>query len=185
MWSSMFSFDIPVLEKILRTILVYLLIVVIFRLVGRRSLAQSNTQDLVVMLLLSNVVQNAVIGSDNTVLGGVVGAVTLVSVNASIDYLTYRYPTLRVLFQGHSVDVVVDGRPITKELDRLTIKSGDLDHAIRMQNGNEIAEVSRAEMDPNGHLLITLQPQDRSATAGDIAALNARLDRIEELLRAG
>jgi len=184
MWHDIFAFEISVPEKILRTVLVYTLILLIFRLGGRRSMAQMNTMDFTVMVLLSNVVQNAVIGSDNSFVGGAVGAVTLVLVNQGIDYLTYRYPALSRLVQGHSVDVIADGRPLRAQLERLAIRPGELGHAVRMQNGNDVAEVSRGEMDADGHLLITLKDECQSATAGDIAGLNARLDRIEQLLRA-
>ncbi|WP_029136317.1 DUF421 domain-containing protein [Nakamurella lactea] len=183
MWHSMFSFDIPVAEKIIRTIAIYLLIVIIFRITGRRSLSQSNTQDLVVIFLLSNVVQNAVIGPDNTVLGGAVGAVVLVSANSLLDNLSYRFPAVQRWLDGTSVEVVADG-VATPAAKRLQLRPSDLDHVVRLQNGNDLSEVRTGELDPDGHLVITLKEQFRSATAGDIQALNARLDRIEALLTA-
>jgi uncharacterized membrane protein YcaP (DUF421 family) len=84
--------QIPILEKILRTVLVYVLIVVLFRLTGKRGLAGLNTFDFVVIFLLSNVVQNAIIGSDNSLLGGAVGAVTLVVVNTAVNRLIASVP---------------------------------------------------------------------------------------------
>jgi uncharacterized membrane protein YcaP (DUF421 family) len=182
MWHSMFSFDIPVLEKIIMNIAVYLLILIIFRVTGRRSLAQSNTQDLVVIFLLSNVVQNAVIGPDNTVLGGAVGAVVLVLANSLLDNLSYRFPAVQRWVDGSPVTVVSDGET-TPEAQRLHLRRGDIDHVVRMQNGNDLDEVGNGQMDPDGHLVITLKEQFRSATAGDVAALNSRLDRIEALLQ--
>ena len=74
-WTSMFAFQIPPTEKVIRTIGVYLAIALIIRLGGKRTLAQLNTFDLVVVLLLSNVVQNAIIGPDNSLIGGLLGAV--------------------------------------------------------------------------------------------------------------
>jgi len=68
-WQSMFGFEIPATEKILRTLGVYLGLAIIMRLAGKRQLAQLNSFDLIVMLLLSNVVQNAVIGPDNSLIG--------------------------------------------------------------------------------------------------------------------
>jgi uncharacterized membrane protein YcaP (DUF421 family) len=84
MWHAMFVEQIPLAEKILRTVLVYALIALLFRVAGKRGLANLNTFDFVVMFLLSNVVQNAVIGNDISLTGGVVGAVTLVAVNAVV-----------------------------------------------------------------------------------------------------
>ena len=86
MWHDMFVIQVPILEKILRTVLVYTTVVVLFRLAGKRGLAGLNTFDFVVIFLLSNVVQNAVIGNDQSLLGGVVGAVTLVAVNAGLNH---------------------------------------------------------------------------------------------------
>ena len=77
MWHSMFAVQIPILEKILRTVLVYATILILFRLVGKRDLATLNLFDFVVLFLLSNVVQNAIIGNDTSLLGGIIGAVTL------------------------------------------------------------------------------------------------------------
>ena len=73
---DLFVMQIPILEKIIRTVAVYAVILVLFRLTGKRGLAQLTSFDMVVVFLLSNVVQNAVIGSDNSLLGGAVGAVT-------------------------------------------------------------------------------------------------------------
>ena len=87
MWHSMFVVQIPVLEKILRTVLVYATILILFRLTGKRDLATFNMFDFVVMFLLSNVVQNAIIGSDSSLSGGMIGAVTLVAVNAVLNRL--------------------------------------------------------------------------------------------------
>ena len=99
-WSDMFTFQIPATEKILRTIFVYTAVALLIRLFGRRILAQLNLSDLVVVLLLSNVVQNAVIGNDNSLLGGMVGAVTLVAVNAGVNRLTAMSPTAERLFEA-------------------------------------------------------------------------------------
>ena len=69
-WNDLFVSGVPLLEKVLRTVLVYVAIVVLLRLIGKRNLAQLNTFDLVVVLLLSNVVQNAIIGPDDSLLVG-------------------------------------------------------------------------------------------------------------------
>ncbi len=81
LWRDLFYPDISILEKIIRPILVYFFLVISLRLAGKRELAQLNPFDLVVLLTLSNTVQNAIIGSDNSVTGGVIGAATLLLVN--------------------------------------------------------------------------------------------------------
>jgi len=172
------------LEKILRTILVYALIVVIFRVIGKRSISALSSLDFVVMFLLSNVVQNAVIGNDNSVVGGAIGAVTLVVTNSLLSRLALRSPGFRVLLEGRAVDVIKDGKAQAGVLRRIGMRTEDLDHAIRLQNGDDISQVSLGTLDPGGQLILTLKPQDQNATQADIAALHLRLERIEVLLTA-
>ena len=87
LWSDMFHLGLPVLEKVLRPVLIYAFLVIGLRLAGKRELAQLNPFDLVVLLTLSNTVQNAIIGEDNSVTGGIIGATTLLAVN----YLVVRF----------------------------------------------------------------------------------------------
>ena len=82
MWTDLTHLDISVLDKIIRTVVVYWTLIVLLRLAGKRDLAQLNSFDLIVMLLLSNVVQNAIIGPDNSLLGGLIGAAVLIAANA-------------------------------------------------------------------------------------------------------
>src|SRR5882757_3471337 len=121
MWSDMFSLQVPTLEKVLRTVLVYGGLAVLLRLAGKRDLAQLNTFDLVVMLLLSNVVQNAVIGPDNSLDGGLLGAVVLVAVNALWVRLVNRGPRLTKIFEGTPTTLVEDGK-VTGNLPRLGLR---------------------------------------------------------------
>ena len=96
----------PVLEKILRTVIVYAVIVLLFRVAGKRGLANLNTLDLTVLLLLSNVVQNAIIGNDDSLTGGVVGAVTLVAVNAGLNHGLARSNRLAQVLVGTATTVI-------------------------------------------------------------------------------
>jgi uncharacterized membrane protein YcaP (DUF421 family) len=182
MWHSLFVLQIPVLEKVLRTVLVYATIVVLFRLVGKRDLAAFNTFDFVVIFLLSNVVQNAIIGSDNSLAGGVIGAVTLVGVNAVLNRLVAVSGRAARMLSGTPTTVIEDGRFIAGALRRLSLRPEEVEHAIRMQNGDDVSEVAEGWMEPTGQLIVTLKPEDRSASKGDIAQLNARLDAIEAAL---
>jgi hypothetical protein len=100
MWQAMFAEQIPPAEKILRTIIVYALIAVLFRLTGKRGLASMNTFDVVVIFLLSNVVQNAIIGNDTSLTGGIFGAATLVAINTGVNRLIAVNPQLRVSSTG-------------------------------------------------------------------------------------
>ena len=182
MWHDLFADQIPFLEKVFRTVAVYVLILVIFRMIGKRSIGALNTMDFVVMFLLSNVVQNAIIGNDDSFIGGAIGALTLVGLNALVDRLAFRYPAVRILLEGKPVDVIRDGKAEEATLRRLGMRREELDHAIRMQNGDDLSEVASGVLEPGGQLVLTLKPADQDADQSDIAALRAQLDRIEALL---
>ncbi len=182
MWHDLLVIQIPPLEKIIRTVAVYLLILLIFRVIGKRSISSLNTMDFVVMFLLSNVVQNAIIGNDNSLAGGAIGAVTLVVANSVVNRLALAYPAFRVLVEGRATRVITDGKADPKALRRLGIRRAELDHAIRLQNGDDVAEVGTGMLEPGGQLVLTLKPEEQDATHADIQALHRRLDRIEALL---
>jgi uncharacterized membrane protein YcaP (DUF421 family) len=184
MWRAMFVEQIPLAEKVLRTVLVYALIALLFRVAGKRGMANLNTFDFVVIFLLSNVVQNAVIGNDTSLTGGVVGAVTLVAVNAVVARAVASNARAARLFDGHSTTVIRDGHVVGRALRHLGLRRSELDHAVRLQNGDDVAQVQRGSLEPGGQLVVTLKRSEQSATKADIAEVTARLSRIEELLGA-
>lgn len=183
MWHDMFTQQIPFDEKILRTVLVYALILVLFRMTGKRGFAGLNSLDIVVMMLLSNVVQNAIIGNDNSLLGGGIGAVTLVAVNSLLNRLTAVSPTAARLLEGTDSVVIRDGQPDRGLLRRLALRRTDLDHAVRLQSGDDLDEVDTGVLTSDGHLVLTLKQSEQSATRGDIAALHAELAEVKALLQ--
>src|SRR3954465_6443414 len=100
MWTDLTHLDISVLDKIVRTVVIYFGLIVLLRLAGKRDLAQLNSFDLIVVLLLSNVVQNAVIGPDNSLVGGLIGAATLLAVNAAFVHVIRPLPGISALLEG-------------------------------------------------------------------------------------
>src|SRR3984893_14064997 len=97
---DMFVLHLPVLEKILRPIVVYFALVFLLRVFGKRELAQLNPFDLVVLLSVSNTVQNAIIGEDNSITGGLIGAATLLVVNYAVVRFLYNHERLDRLIEG-------------------------------------------------------------------------------------
>ena len=184
MWHSIFVVQVPVLEKVIRTILVYGTIVVLFRATGKRGLASLNTLDFVVIFLLSNVVQNAVIGNDTSFSGGAIGAVTLVGVNAGLHRLIARSPAAARLLEGRSTTVIQDGHVVGGALRHLALRPQELEHAVRMQNGDSVDEISDGVLEPSGQLILSLRPEEQSATKGDVSTLLARIDALEARLGA-
>src|SRR6201993_1616974 len=112
----MFQLPLPLLEKLLRPVIVYLVLVLLLRLFGKRELAQLNPFDLVVLLSLSNTVQNAIIGDDNTVTGGVIGAFSLLGINWIVMRVLFRSPRLTRALEGRAVALVRDGHIDRKAL---------------------------------------------------------------------
>src|SRR5689334_24695489 len=107
MLSDMFVLAVPIAEKMLRPVVVYVFLIVGLRLAGKRELAQLNPFDLVVLLMLSNTVQNAIIGEDNSITGGLIGAMTLLIVNHAVVRYLYDHQTLERLVEGDP-DVLID-----------------------------------------------------------------------------
>jgi uncharacterized membrane protein YcaP (DUF421 family) len=183
-WHAMFAEQVPLAEKILRTVIVYALIAVLFRLTGKRGLASMNTFDVVMIFLLSNVVQNAIIGNDTSLTGGVIGAVTLVAVNTGVNRVIAVSATAARVFDGHATTVIADGHVVDRALRRLGMRRSELDAAVRLQSADDIAEVDRGSLEPGGQLVLTLKNGEQGATKSDVAELTSRLRRIESLLSA-
>ena len=184
MWHSMFAEQIPLAEKILRTVIVYAVIALLFRLTGKRGLASLSTFDFVVIFLLSNVVQNAIIGNDTSLTGGLIGAVTLVAVNTGVNRLIAISATAARVFDGRATTVITGGHVVDRALRRLGMRRSELDTAVRLQSADNIAEVETGRLEPGGQLVLTLKAGEQGATKADIAELTGRLGRIEKLLSA-
>src|SRR3954469_23606801 len=141
---------IPLSEKVVRTVAVYGGLAVLLRLGGKRDLAQLNTFDLVVMLLLSNVVQNAVIGNDDSLTGGLIGAAILVLLNSFIVRTSNRSPRLTALFEGTPTVLVNDGKYIERALQHEGLRRADVDLALRRQGASDVSDVESAVLEPGG-----------------------------------
>ena len=156
-WSNMFTLDpssVTWAEKILRPMIVYIVLIVLLRLVGKRELAQLNPLDLVVILSLSNTVQNAIIGNDTSLVGGVVGAAALLMINSSAAYLKFRWPRLEAATEGRPITLIENGKIDRHMLERELMTDSDLD-IIAHENGFDCAdEIDKLILDPNGSFLV-------------------------------
>lgn len=186
--NDLFEMGVPVAEKVLRTVAVYGFILVLLRVAGRRDLAQLSTFDLVVVLLLSNVVQNAVIGPDNSLTGGLLGAVVLIVVNELWSRSVGRSAALVRAVEGSPVTLVSDGHYVQRALQRSGIRAADLDQSLHMQGADGVGEVAAATLNPRGSLVVELKHADQNASRGDLDELRRHLDdalrRIEGRLPA-
>src|SRR5690348_13376288 len=146
----MFVVGLPLLEKILRPVIVYAFLVVSLRLSGKRELVQLNPFDLVVLLTLSNTVQNAIIGEDNSVTGGIIGATSLLVVNYLVVRFLYNHRSLDRLIEGKSDVLIEDGKVRTQNLKRELITMAQLEAAARKQGFESLSEVQQCVLEPGG-----------------------------------
>ncbi len=157
MWTNMFTLntaDVTWGEKILRPVIVYIALIVLLRVVGKRELAQLNPLDLVVILSLSNTVQNAIIGNDTSLVGGLVGAAALLLINSSVAYVKYRWPRMEAATEGRPVTLIENGKVDQAILKRELMTESDLD-IIAHENGLDSAsEIDKLILDPNGSFLV-------------------------------
>ena len=147
---DMFFLGLPVAEKMLRPIVVYVFLVVSLRLAGKRELAQLNPFDLVVLLTLSNTVQNAIIGDDNSITGGLIGAATLLIINHVVVRTLYSHEGLERLIEGGPDVLVENGQVLTERLERELITVSALEAAAHKQGFRSLADVERAVLEPGG-----------------------------------
>ncbi len=147
---DMFFLGVPVAEKMLRPVIVYVFLITGLRLAGKRELAQLNPFDLVVLLTLSNTVQNAIIGEDNSVTGGLIGAATLLIVNHGVVRYLYGHERTHRLVEGDPDVLVEDGVVRTDRLRDELITIAELEAAAHKQGFASLAEIDRAILEPGG-----------------------------------
>jgi uncharacterized membrane protein YcaP (DUF421 family) len=189
MLQSMFHLPLPVLEKILRPIVVYLFLIIFLRLFGKRELAQLNPFDLVVLLSLSNTVQNAIIGDDNSVTGGVIGAFSLLAINWVLMRLLYRLPKVNEALEGTKTVLISHGVVDAKALAEETLTELELMSVIHKQGLNEFAEVETCVLEPNGTFYVeamkpTLDDQHIAGLMKSIEVLTREVREMKGLLEA-
>jgi uncharacterized membrane protein YcaP (DUF421 family) len=151
-WQDMFVVTLPILEKILRPMVVYFFLVIVLRLSGKRELVQLNPFDLVVLLTLSNTVQNAIIGDDNSVTGGLIGATSLLVVNYLVVRFLYNHKRLDQLVEGKADVLIENGKVRPEHLHHELITSAQLEAAARKQGFGSLAEVDQCILEPGGTL---------------------------------
>ena len=174
--AHLFAIPIPLLEKIIRPILVYAFLVVLLRVFGKRELAQLNPFDLVVLLSLSNTVQNAIIGEDNSVAGGMVGALTLLVTNYLVVRFLFRHRRLDQLLEGKPAILIKGGHMNKKEMARELLTTAELQSVIRRQGFDGIHDIETCILEPGG--AFSLKPKSPPA---DVVRHTELMQRLEAL----
>jgi uncharacterized membrane protein YcaP (DUF421 family) len=176
----MFFLSLPILEKIFRPLIVYIFLVIGLRIAGKRELAQLNPFDLVVLLTLSNTVQNAIIGDDNSITGGLIGATTLFIVNYLVVRFLYNHKKIDEMVEGKE-DVLIENGIILKDnLGKEIMTLPELEMAAHRQGFATLGEIDRAVIEPGG--AITFIGKKPDPEVGRHKELLARLDQITKEL---
>lgn len=171
---DMFHLPVPVVEKIVRPVIVYLCLVIFLRLFGKRELAQLNPFDLVVLLSLSNTVQNAIIGDDNSITGGIIGALSLLAINWALMWILYRAPRVNTTLEGSPTTLIRDGVVDVSAVKHEALTHEELITVLNRNGFNDPAEVEICVLEPNGTFFVKgKQPStDQIERAELMAALN-------------
>ena len=183
--SHMFHLPLPILEKLIRPVIVYLVLVILLRVFGKRELAQLNPFDLVVLLSLSNTVQNAIIGDDNSVTGGVIGAFGLLAINWLVVKTLYRSPKLTRMVEGRATVLIQDGKIDKNAVRRESLTHEELVEVIHRQGFEHLSQVRSCVLEPNGTFYVeAFEPSSIERQHGELLAKLDALTREVAALRA-
>ena len=177
-WNDMFQVGVPILEKILRPLIVYFFLIIGLRLAGKRELAQLNPFDLVVLLTLSNTVQNAIIGNDNSVLGGIIGATTLFVVNYLVVRFIYSHHDVEKIVEGDADELIISGKVMVDRLEKEVITLEELNAAAHRQGFATLEEIETATLEPDGAISFIGRKPDP-----DTERHSELVDRLEQISR--
>ena len=173
---SMFHMQLPWLEKIIRPVIVYLCLIVFLRIFGKRELAQLNPFDLVVLLSLSNTVQNAIIGDDNSVSGGIIGAFALLTINWLLMRVLYKAPKMTAALQGSATTLVKDGKVLEDALKEETLTHEELISVLNKNGFNDPSDVAECVLEPNGTFFVRgMTPTAETVHSGELMRAVERL----------
>jgi uncharacterized membrane protein YcaP (DUF421 family) len=173
MWNSLFHSTLPMSEFVIRALAVYLFVLLMLRMGGKRQLAQMSPTEFVAVLLISNAVQNSMNGGDNSLVGGFVLALVLIIASTSISYLTFRSRKFRHIFEGVPTILIHCGKLIEKNLRKERISRDELTSMLRRQDVHHMDNIQEAILEPDGELTVLLKNdflniQIRQRTRGEV-----------------
>ncbi len=150
----MWNLSLPWWEFAVRALIIYFFLIVLLRLTGKRQIGQMSPFDLVLLLVLSNAVQNSMNGGDNTVLGGIILATTLVACNALVGFVTYRSKLAEKIVEGEPEVLIFKGKLMKKNLEKEGLSLDELKGAMRVAGCEKVEDVHLATMELNGQISI-------------------------------
>jgi uncharacterized membrane protein YcaP (DUF421 family) len=175
---EMFHVGLPVLEKMLRPIIVYLFLVISLRIFGKRELTNINPFDFVVLLTLSNTVQNAIIGNDNSISGGIIGATTLLATNYVVVRFLFKHRRLDQIIEGKPTILVENGKVCRNGLAKEMLTEAELLSVAHRQGFGDLDDIEHCELEPGGTFFV------KGKTPGDDELRHGELlRRLDELTK--
>ncbi|MEO8946392.1 MAG: YetF domain-containing protein [Gemmatimonadaceae bacterium] len=178
--TNLFVPGVSIAEKVVRSVLVYGFLIVLLRVAGKRTLGQLTSFDLVVLLLLSNTVQNAIIGNDNSLVGGLLGAVVLIAANYVVVRLLYQHKKLDRVVEGSTTILMHHGKFLDENMKHNLVTQSELESAARKQGIGRMSDVRVARLETEGALTFELEsPTEHEKHLSDLIT---RLERIEAML---
>lgn len=153
--SHPWQLDIPWWELVLRGSVVYAFLLILLRITGKRQVGQLAPFDLVLLLVLSNAVQNAMNGGDASILGGLVSAGTLVALNSLVSWVTYRSKTAEALIEGRPLLLIHNGAVLETHMAWARVTHHELNAALRQAGFTRVNDVHTAVLENNGVISVT------------------------------
>ena len=188
LWSHMFWPSLSVAEKMIRPVVVYVFLVIGLRVFGKRELAQLNPFDFVVLISLSNTVQNAIIGDDNSVTGGLIGALTLLSVNYLVVRFLFGHRRLDQIIEGEPTVLIEHGKVVPSALARELVTESELMTVLHRQSFTSLDEVERCVLEPGGSLSVEgknprLVERHHEEVLARLDQLSRQIDALKDQIR--
>ncbi|HOU46343.1 MAG TPA: DUF421 domain-containing protein [Chitinophagales bacterium] len=152
---------LPFLDIAIRSSSVYIFMIVAFRLFGKRELSQLSIGDLVLIVLISNAVQNAMVGDNTTLSGGLMAATVLFLLNMVLSYLMYRFKSIRKLVQSEPVTLIYEGKILQGHLKSVLLTEEELMAAVREHGVKSVGEVSLAILEVDGNISIISESDNK------------------------
>jgi uncharacterized membrane protein YcaP (DUF421 family) len=160
----MWSVAVPVWELVVRSGVVYLFLLVLLRVTGKRQVGQLAPFDLVLLLVLSNAVQNSMNAGDNSLVGGLISAVTLVGLNYAVSYATFRSKRLEALVEGRPQLIIHNGKVFEDVLKAAKLTHHELNAALRATGCSCVEEVQAAVLENNGSISVVTRARGQESS---------------------
>lgn len=152
---NLFHVELPFLNLAIRAVAVYLVVLLLLRISGKRQMGQMNATEFVAILLISNAVQNSMNGGDNSLVGGLFLAMILIGMSTLISYLTFRSKIASTIFEGSPVLLIHKGKLLTENVKKELLSTGEIKTLLRKQGFHKISDIQVAVLEADGTLSIT------------------------------